>query len=93
MTQWHTQDGNITTNLKDRVDFTLHELSATDFVTCKCHVYDFAKGRYDMILGWYLLKELELYFKFSDNVIESDGGTFKGSTTPMVYLVTYELKN
>ena len=45
-----------------------------------------------MILVWYLLKELELYFKFSDNVIESDGGTFKGSTTPMVDLVTYELK-
>ena len=31
--QWHTQAGNITTNLKVEVYFTLPSLSATDFKT------------------------------------------------------------
>ena len=49
--QWNTQAGNITTNLKVKVDSTLPKLSATNVVTWNCHVYDSAKGRYDMILG------------------------------------------
>ena len=52
--QWHTQDGNITTNKKVKVDFTLTALSATDFVTWDFHVDESTKGRYDMILGRYL---------------------------------------
>ena len=43
--QWHTQAGNITTNLKVKVDFTLPELSATNAVTWKCHVDNSTKGR------------------------------------------------
>ena len=31
--QWHSQDGNITTNLKVKIYFTLPELSATKIVT------------------------------------------------------------
>ena len=51
MMQWHTQDGNITTNIKVKVDFTLPALSATNVVMWKCCVDDSAKGRYNMILG------------------------------------------
>ena len=47
----HTQAGNITTNLKVKVDFTLSILSATNVVTWNCHVDDSNNGRYDMILG------------------------------------------
>ena len=53
--QCHTQSGNITTNIKVKLDFTLPTLSATNVVTWKCHVDDSSKGRYDMILGRDLL--------------------------------------
>ena len=51
VTQWHTKAGNIATNLKVGVHFTLPALSATNIVTWRCHVDDSAKGRYDMMLG------------------------------------------
>ena len=53
---------------------------------------DPAKGWYDMILGQYLSIELGLNLKWSEHIIESDDGTFKGFTTPMVDLGTYEFK-
>ena len=56
MIQWHTQARNITTNIKFEVDFTLPALSVANTAFWKCHVDDSAKGRYDMILGRYLLK-------------------------------------
>ena len=40
--QWNTQAGNITTDLKVNVDFTLPALSAKNIVAWKCHVDDFA---------------------------------------------------
>ena len=49
--QWNTHAKNITNNLKVKIDFTLPALSATNVVIWNCHVDDFAKGRYDMILG------------------------------------------
>ena len=58
MMQWHTQSGNITTNIKVKVKFSLTSLMATNVVTWKCHVDDSTKGRYDIILGIYLLTEL-----------------------------------
>ena len=61
-------------------------------MTYKLHVDESAKGRYDMILGRYLLTNLGLNLKFSERVIEAGDGTFKGSTAPMVYLSTYEFK-
>ena len=45
-----------------------------------------------MILGRDILTELGLNLKLSENVIEADDGPFKGSTTPMVGLVTYVFK-
>ena len=43
--QWHTQAGNITTNIKVEVDFTLPALSPKNVVMYKFHVDDFDKGR------------------------------------------------
>ena len=53
--QWHPQAGNITTNLKVKVDLTLPAISATNFVMWTCHLNVSAKGRYDIILERYLL--------------------------------------
>ena len=51
---------------------------------------DSGKGRYDMILGMYLLAASGLNLKWSDHVIETDDGPFKGPTPPMVDLGKYE---
>ena len=56
--QWNTQAGNITTNLKVKIYFTLPVLSAKNVVTWNCHVDDYSTGGYDTILGRYLLTEL-----------------------------------
>ena len=53
--QWYTQDGNITTNIKVKVEFTLPAISAKNPVTWKINVDEPAKGRYNMILGRDLL--------------------------------------
>ena len=87
--QWHTQVGNITTNIKVKVDFALPALIATNVVMWKFHVDYSAKGRYDIILGRDILTELGLDLKKSEHVIESYDGNFKGSTSPMVDLGTY----
>ena len=58
--QCHKQARYITTNLKVKVDFTLTALIATNVVTWKFHVDNFAKGRYDVILGQDILIELGL---------------------------------
>ena len=49
--QWHTQAGNITTNLKVKIHFTLPELSMTKHLTWNCHVDDFSNGRQEIVLG------------------------------------------
>ena len=82
----HTQAGNITTNTKVKIDFTLPGIRATKIVTWNCHMDDSAKGRCDMILGRYLLTELVLNPKFSEYTIKVYDGTLKGSLSPMVYL-------
>ena len=58
MMQWQTQAEKITSYIKVIVDFTLPALSATNVLTCECHVYESAKGRYDMILSRDLPTEL-----------------------------------
>ena len=79
--------------LKVKVYFTLPALSVTNVVTWDFHVDDSDKGRYDMILGRDVLKELGLNMKFSLHVIEADDGHFKGYTTLMVDLGTYIFKD
>ena len=61
--QWHNQVGNITTNIKIKIYFTLPELSATQIVTWNCHADDSSKGRYGMTLGRELLTPLGLNIK------------------------------
>ena len=54
---------------------------------------DSAKGRYDMILGRYILTALWLNLKLSGHFIESDYGPFKDLMVPMVDMVMYEFKS
>ena len=91
--QCHTQTNNITTNLKVQIDFTLPELSEKIIVTCDFHVDDSAKGRYDMILGRYILKALGFNVKLSEHDTKSDYGPLKGSSALMINLGTYEFIN
>ena len=91
--QWNTQAGNITTNIEVKIYFTLPALSATNVVMWKCHVDDSDKGRYDMILGRYLLTELVFNLKLSEHVIKEYYGPFDRSTTPIVDLGTYIFKD
>ena len=58
--QWHIKEGNITTNLKVRIDSTLPELRATKIMTWNFHVGESTKGVYDMILGRDILTDLLL---------------------------------
>ena len=91
--QWHTQAGNITTNPKVKVDLILPTLIATNAVMWKCHMDDPAKGRYNIILGRYLLPELGLNLKLSEHVIEAHDQNVKRYTTPMVNLGMYIFKD
>ena len=90
--KWYTQVGNVTTNLKVKIEFTLFELSTTKLVTCHCHMDNASKGRYNIILGRDILAALQLNLKFSWHVIEADDGFLKMSSPPMVDLDTYEFK-
>ena len=74
---WETQSRKFTTSKKVNVDFCLPEFSATKIVTCKCHVYEFTNGRYNMILGRYLLNALGMDLKFSKNVIYGEEGPYE----------------
>ena len=74
------------------MDFTLPEPSVMKIVTCNCHVEDSTKGRYDMILGRYILTPLGLNIKLSDHVIQADDSPLKGSAATMIYMDTYEFK-
>ena len=93
MTQWHTQAGNITTNLKVKLYFTLPAFRGINVVTCICHVNESTKGRYEMILVRDLLTQLGSNLYLSEKFIEADDGHFKGSTTPIIDLGTYIFKD
>ena len=87
--KWKKQAGNITTNLKVKIDFTLTTLSTTNDMILNFRVDDYANGRYYMILGKNILTEVG----FSEHVIEAYDGPFNGSTTPMVDLGEYIFKD
>ena len=74
------------------MDFTLPEPSVMKIVTCNCHVDDSTKGRYDMILGRYILTPLGLNIKLSDHVIKAEDAPLKGLMAPIVDMGIYELK-
>ena len=54
--QWRISARNTATDFNFKVDSTLTPLSATKVVKWDCHVDESSKGRYDMILGRYLIK-------------------------------------
>ena len=87
--KWHTQAVKITTNIRVGIYFTLPEISATKIVTWNFQADESAKRKYGMILGRYILTELGLNTKSSDHIIESNDGSFKGSTSTMVDMGTY----
>ena len=64
MVQWKTCVGNITTNLTNKIDFTLPEFSVTKIVTWNYHAGEFSKGIYDLILGRDILTVLVLNLPF-----------------------------
>ena len=91
--QWKMQAGNLTTDQKVKIDFTLPEFGATKIVVWYCYVDNSSKIRYNMILGRVILTELRLVSIFSDRVIEGGDKPFERCTFLMVYLVTHALKN
>ena len=91
--QCHMQSGNITTNLKFKIEFSLPDLSATRILTWNFHVDDSAKVRYYVVLGRDILPELVVNIKFSEHAIKEGDGPLKGFMAPMVDLGMYEFKN
>ena len=88
----HTQAGNITNNLKVKIDLTSPELSAKKIVTWNCHADSSSKGRYDMVLSRYIVIALGSNKKISKHIIQADYGHLKASSSPMVNLGMYEFK-
>ena len=63
--QWQNQVGNITTNLKVKIYFTLPEFSVTKKLMWDFHVDDSDKVIHNMIMVRYILTALGLNLKFS----------------------------
>ena len=61
----------------------------TKILTWNFHADDSDKGRYDMILGRYLLTTLGIILKLFYHVIETDVGPFKWSTVPIYDMGVY----
>ena len=72
--QWHKETVKITTNITVKIYFTLPELSATKIVTWNFYVDEYAKRRYDIILGRYKLTALGLNLKLYYHVIGVNNG-------------------
>ena len=92
MVQCHTQVGNITTNMKVKIESTLTKLSTKKIVTCNWNVNWPARVRYEIILRRYILTAPELNLDFYKHFIVEDDGPLKESTTTMVDLVIYDFK-
>ena len=90
--RWHTQTGNITTNMKVEIYFNLPEFSTTEIIQCNCYVDDSDKYRYDMILGRDILTVLGLNLKHSEQFIKANDGPLKGPSKPMIDLGKYKFK-
>ena len=90
--QWHSQDGNITTNIKVKLDFTLPALIATNSVMWNFHLYDSAKVRYDMILGRYKITELGLNLKIPNTSSNQMVDPLKSLQNPLFIWVHIYLK-
>ena len=90
--QRHTLAGNITTNMKVKMDSTLPKFRATKLWRGS-FVDDSAKGRFNMILGRYLSTALGLNLKLPKHIIESGDIPLKLPTAPIVDLGAYKFKD
>ena len=73
------------------IDFCQQEFSGTEIVTWKYHIDEYDKGRYDMIMGRYLLTALVPDIYISEHVIIGGDRPFKGCSSPMVGVRKYDL--
>ena len=90
MTTWETQAGKFTTLNKVKVELCLPELSATKILTWKFHMDYSTIGRYNIILGRYLLTDLGLDFNFSNRIIVGGEGPYEGFSAPMFDVSNYD---
>ena len=90
---WESQAGKFMTSQKVNVDFCLPKFSATKIVSWKCHVYNRANIRNDIILSRELLTALGLDLNFFVNIIIGGEGPYEGCSAPMVYLRNYDFKS
>ena len=58
----------------------------------KCHVDNSTNGRYDIILGIYLLNSLRLDLKFSENIVIGIEVPYKRLLAPMVDVSNYDFR-
>ena len=90
--QWYTQAGNLTTNMKYIINFTLSEFNAIKSMKWGFRMDDSAIDTYNMVLCGDLLTALGTNRKCFEDVIEESDRPLKGSTAPMIDLGTYESK-
>ena len=86
MVQLHTQVVNMTNSMKVIYIVTLPEFSKTQIVTWECHVDEFAKCRYDMILIRDILITLCTCIEFTGVTMHSDH--YNPSSLPCVHIIT-----
>ena len=89
-TQWHTSAGTFDTTKKAQVQFILPELHEGRTIVYKAHI---AKqlGRYDMILGRDLLKELGIKLDFGDETVTWDEMTIPMKPENATVMTSYHL--
>ena len=90
--QWQNKAGNITTNIKVKIYFTLPEFSATEIVAWEYHVDDPTKGRCNIMPVRYLLVPLGLNVKFFELLIETGDVPLNVFIEPMIDLGTQKFK-
>ena len=69
--QWHTQAGNINTNLRVRIDFALPEFSAKKIMMWECYMDNSSKGIYGIFLVRDILTVLRLNIGSPKYLIEA----------------------
>ena len=78
MMQCHKKAINVTTNINIKIYLTLPRFSATKHVTWNCYMYDYTKGRYDMILDKLIWTALILNLEAFEKSTEADNIPLKG---------------
>ena len=89
--QWEIHAGNLTTYYKSKVSLRLPELNTANVLMWECHLDDYTRIKYTMILCRDLLKALRLNLKRSkDSLRGCSNGPFERCTSTMLNLGTYD---